>query len=76
MPSVPVLLREAKEPVDSRRPYLKSLTKEEGKKGNARKRKSRKMRKSQSAKRKKVRQERSSKSSPQDTVPSRMGTQY
>ena len=32
MPSVPISFREAKEPVDSGRPYLKSLTKKKEKK--------------------------------------------
>ena len=76
MPSVPISFREAKEPVDSARPYLKPSIKKEGKKGKARKCKSQKVRKSQSAKRKKVRQEWSGKSSPQDTIFGRTGTQY
>ena len=46
MSSIPIPIREVKEPVDSGRPYLKSPTKEEGKKGKVRKRKSRKARKS------------------------------
>ena len=32
MPSLPISIREAKEPVDSRRPYLKPSTKEKKKK--------------------------------------------
>ena len=32
MPSIPISLREAKEPIDSRRPYLKPSTKEKGRK--------------------------------------------
>ena len=51
MPSVLVSFREAKEPDYSRRPYLKSPIKEEGKKGKVRKYKSRKTRKSQVQKR-------------------------
>ncbi len=49
MPSIPIPIRGAKEPVDSRRPYLKPSTKEEkkGRKTKARKRESRKARKSQ-----------------------------
>ena len=35
MPSVPVLFREAKEPVDSEQSYLKFSTKEKGKKEKA-----------------------------------------
>ena len=75
MPSVPISIRGAKEPVDSGRPCLKSSTKEEkkGRKEKARKRESRKARKSQ--RQKKVRQEKSGKSSPRDMVPSQMGTQ-
>ena len=76
MPSIPISFREAKEPDDSRQPYLKSPTKEKGKKEKVRKHKSRKARKSQSTKEKKVRQERSGKSSPQDTIFGRVGTQY
>ena len=37
MPSVPVSFREAKEPDDSGQPCLKSLIKEKGKKGKAKK---------------------------------------
>ena len=75
MPSIPMPIRGVKEPVDSRRPYLKPSTKEEkkGRKAKARKRESRKARKSQ--RQKKVRQEKSGKSSPQDMVPGQMGTQ-
>ena len=51
MPSVPIPIREVKEPVDSERPYLKPSIKEEGKKRKVRKHESRKVRKSQSAER-------------------------
>ena len=37
IPSVPISFREAKEPIDSGRPYLKSPTKEKGKKGKVKK---------------------------------------
>ena len=37
MSSVPILIREAKEPVDSGRPYLKPSTKEKGKKSKSQK---------------------------------------
>ena len=50
MPSVLISFREAKEPVDSGWPYLKSPTKEKGRKEKPRKRKSQKARKSQSTK--------------------------
>ena len=75
MPSLPIPIRGTKEPVDSGRPYLEPSTKEEKKrrKAKARKRESRKARKSQ--RQKKVRQEKSGKSSPQDMIPSQMGTQ-
>ena len=73
MPSVPISFREAKEPVDRRRPYLKPSIKEEGTKEKVKKCKSRKVRKSQCEK--KVRQEKSGKSSPQDMVSGQMGTQ-
>ena len=53
MPSLPIPIRGAKEPVDSGRPYLESSTKEKkkGRKAKARKRQSRKARKSQRKKR-------------------------
>ena len=73
MPSVPISIREVKEPVDSGRPYLKPSTKEK-REEKARKRESQKVRKSQ--RQKKVRQEKSGKSSPRDMVPGHMGTQY
>ena len=74
MPFVPMPIRGAKEPVDSGRPYLKPSTKEKREeKQKPEKRKSWKTRKSQ--RQKKVRQEKSGKSSPQDMVPSQMGTQ-
>ena len=56
MPSVLISFREAKEPDDSRRPYLKSLIKEEGKKGKAKKaQKSKGEKKPKRKERKKVR---------------------
>ena len=74
MPSVPLSFREAKEPVDSGRPYLKPSIKEEGKKEKP---ESAKVERREKVKRiKKVRQERSGKSSLQDMVPGRTGTQY
>ena len=76
MPSIPIPIREAKEPVDSGRPYLKPSKKAREKKrrkGKAKKRESRKARKSQCQK--KVRQEKSGKNSPRDMVPGHMGTQ-
>ena len=74
MSFVPIPIREAKEPVDSGRPYLKPSTKEKRKKkGKARKRESRKAKKKPAQK--KVRQEKSSKSSLRDMVPGQMGTQ-
>ena len=75
MSSILIPIREAKEPIDSGRPYLKPSTKEKRKEKQ----------KSESAKverrekvthKKKVRQEKSSKSSPRDMVPGHMGTQY
>ena len=74
MPSVLVSFREAKEPDDSGRPYLKP-SKKKGKK-----RKNQKARKSKGEKKpkhkKKVRQEWSGKSSLQDTISGHTGTQY
>ena len=52
MPFVSISFKEVKEPVDSGRPYLKSLTKEEGKKGKAKSAKAKKQKKSQSTKKK------------------------
>ena len=77
MPSVPMPIREAKELVDSGRPYLKPSTKEKKRKEKekVRKRDSRKAKKSHTQG-KKVHQEKSGKSSPQDMVPGQMGTQY
>ena len=75
MSSVPILIREAKEPVDSRRPYLKPSIKEkreEKEKSESAKTK----RREKATRRKKVRQERSGKSSPWDMIPGHMGTQY
>ena len=37
MPSILILIREVKEPVDSGRPYLKPSTKEKGKKSKSQK---------------------------------------
>ena len=77
MPSIPIPTRGAKEPVDSRRPYLKPSRKEKREK-EGKKSKSQKVRKPKGEKKpapKKVRQEKSGKSSPQDMVPSQMGTQ-
>ena len=75
MPSVPMPIRGAKEPVDSRRPYLKPSTKEEKRrKAKARKRPKPKG-EEKPAQEKKVRKETSGKSSPQDMVPGQMGTQ-
>ena len=72
MPSIPIPIREVKEPVDSRWPYLKpSKEKREVKE----KSKSAKVERSEKAmRRKKVRQERSGQSSPQDMVPDHTGT--
>ena len=75
MPSISISFREAKEPDDSGRPYLKSPIKEKGKKGKAKKAQKSKGEKKPKCE-KKVRQERSGKSFPHDTVLSRMGTQY
>ena len=74
MPSVLVSIREAKEPDDSGRPYLKSMIKEEGKKEKPESVKVE--RRGKATRRKKVRQERSGKSSPRDMIPGHMGTQY
>ena len=75
MPSVPLSFREVKEPVDSGRPYLKSLTRE--------KREEKEKLESAKAERRekvmpknKIRQEKSSKSSSWDMVPGHMGIQY
>ena len=73
MSSVPMPVREAKEPVDSGRPYLKPSTKEKGKKRKSQK--ARKLKGEKKPAQKKVHQEKSSKSSPQDIVPGQMGTQ-
>ena len=74
MPSVPISFREAKEPNDSGRPYLKPSTKEEkGKKSKSQK--ARKLKGEKKPAPKRVRQEKSGKSSPQDMVPGQMGTQ-
>ena len=74
MPSVPISFREAKEPVDSRRPCLKPSIKKEGKKKKLESAKAK--RRVKATRRKKVRQEKSGKSSPWDMVPGHMGTQY
>ena len=74
MSSVPISIREAKEPVNSGRPYLKLSEKEEGKKEKPESAKAKRREKANA--RKKVRQERSSKSSLRDMVPGHMGTQY
>ena len=58
MPSVSILFREAKEPIDSGRPYLKSPDKRKGKKEKAKKPKSRKARKNQAQKEGTPREER------------------
>ena len=74
MSSISIPIREAKEPVDSGRPYLKPSTKEkreEKKKSESAKVKRRK----KATGRKKVRQERSGKSSLRDMVPGQKGTQ-
>ena len=73
--SVPIPIREAKEPVDSRGPYLKPSRKRRREERKARKHESQKGEKKPRAK-KKVRQEKSDKSSPWDMVPGHMGTQY
>ena len=74
MSSVLIPIREAKEPVDSERPYLKPSTKEKGKKRKSQK--ARKPKDEEKPAQKKVRQEKSGKSSPRDMVPGHMGTQY
>ena len=75
MPSISIPIREAKEPIDSGRPYLKPSTKE--KKEAKEKLESAKVKRQEKVTcRKKVHQERSSKSSPRDMVPSHTGTQY
>ena len=51
MPFVPIPIREAKEPVNSGWPHLKSLIKEKGRKQKPRAQKAERRRKSQSAKR-------------------------
>ena len=74
MSSIPILIREVKEPVDSRWLRLKFLTKEKERKEKARK--ARKPKGEKKLAQKKVRQEKSGKSSPRDIVPGHMGTQY
>ena len=73
MPSVPIPIREAKEPVDSGRPYLKPSNKKKGKKSKSQR--ARKPKGEKKPAQKRVHQEKSGKSSPQDMVPGQMGTQ-
>ena len=75
MPSIPIPIRGAKEPVDSGRPYLKPSTKEKREEKQKPKNVKAERREKASAK-KRVRQEKSGKNSPQDMVPGHMGTQY
>ena len=75
MPSVPIPIRKAKEPVDSRWPYLKPSIKEKGKKEKEKSKSTKSKRREKASTKKKVRQEKSGKSSPRDMVPGHMGTQ-
>ena len=75
MSSVLIPIREAKEPVDSGRPYLKP-SKKEKEKNKEKPENATAERREKPRARKKVRQERSGKSSPRDMVPGHMGTQY
>ena len=70
MPSLSILIRGAKEPVDSGRPCLKPSTKEKKREEKE------KSENTKSQRQKKVRQEKSDKSSPRDMIPDHMGTQY
>ena len=75
MPSLPIPIRGAKESVDSGRPYLKPSTKEEKREEKQKPKSTKAERREKANAKKKVRQEKGGKSSPQDIVPSQMGTQ-
>ena len=75
MPSVSMLIRGAKELVDSGWPYLKPSTKERKKEKKSKSQKARKPKDEKKPTQKEEHQEKSGKSSPRDMVPGQMGTQ-